>query len=1236
MRKHYFTKQRKTFSGLFLLGSACLLSAFNPAPSKITPPKRVEMFNFFDVDDYVQFTVTGFTDDVVANGVGAASETTTNSVDAANYVFAEYGTQFTEGGSSVTTGLPSDGILTNSSNSDLTFQLADYSENNVLRLQTQDSEGAVTFDETGSYEAIYMAVTSGDGSSTISGTIDFEDGTTQAFSSLSVSDWYNGSDPLISGLGRKSRTTTASYEYSSSNPRIYQLTVTVDAANQSKTVTGITITKDSSGGVFNLFAVSGKLAADCQAPTDITEDEVNAFDATLSWTGYAEGDTFEVAIVDADAEAPTSGTEVSEESYEFTDLDPETSYDVYVRTVCTVSGYSYWTGPYTFTTPVACVAPTEITISAIETTSATIAWTAGSEDQDTFEYVLQTADLEAPESGEETSATSFDADELTANTEYNVYVRANCGETDGYSSWTIVTFVTACEAFTAIDESFEDEEFPNCWNIINGGGSNQWVVYNSESYAHTGSYSMRLTYNYTAHNDFLITPAFTVVDHVSDMISFWSKSYSDYWGEEFNVLVSTTGNEEEDFTDIIASSVQPGGTYTEYEYNLSAYEGQTIYFAIQAVSTNELYLSVDDIKTFAEPYCLVPENVASSGVSSDTFTVSWDMGDSTAWEVAYVESGEEAPESGTAIEEASYEFTDMTANTAYDVYVRTDCGEEDGYSEWVSISVTTACEATTMIDEGFEDYSNGSSVDCWNTLSISGDSDTWAVYDYSYYSNNGDKSMRLYAYSAQEDYLIAPALDVTAHENDMFSFYIRNNYSWYTCTFDVVLSTTGIAEEDFSVTLATGLSTTTSHTYYEYDLSDYDGQTVYVAIVGHIPSYGGLYVDDVLTFGSEYCSAPTGLAADDITPTTATLTWTDEESESWEIVVQEEGTGEPTVAGTTVEDDEYETTFTAGTVSEFYVRAMCADGENYSPWAGPFAFGGYQALEISGGQTDDVIANGVGDPNNSTTNDVDGADYAYISMDYKETEEDDDLTYGLPINGVISSPNTVGLSYQLSDYDENNSLRIETAGSENAGTITFDDAQPAEKLYLLVTSGSGSSDITGTINFTDGTSQTIYANTVPNWYDSSDLPTAISGIGRIHLTDNSLQNPSINPRMYELEILIGQVHHSKTIESVTLEKDSGNGVANIFAASIKYSSYASAVENVDLSSLVKVYPNPVQDKLSISGVEASAVEVYNMLGQQVAVSLTNNVVDMSSLNTGVYLVTIHSQNATETVRVIKK
>ena len=68
-------------------------------------------------------------------------------------------------------------------------------------------------------------------------------------------------------------------------------------------------------------------------------------------------------------------------------------------------------------------------------------------------------------------------------------------------------------------------------------------------------------------------------------------------------MLSTTGNNKEDFTITLASNIGPAGTTVEtFEYVLSEYHGDTVYFAIQAISTNQLRLYVDnfvDLKFFS-------------------------------------------------------------------------------------------------------------------------------------------------------------------------------------------------------------------------------------------------------------------------------------------------------------------------------------------------------------------------------------------------------------------------------------------------------------------------------------------------------------------------------------------------------------------------------------------------------------------------------------------------------------
>jgi len=100
------------------------------------------------------------------------------------------------------------------------------------------------------------------------------------------------------------------------------------------------------------------------------------------------------------------------------------------------------------------------------------------------------------------------------------------------------------------------------------------------------------------NNDWLITPL--LAD--PDSISFWARSYTDTYGlERFNVGVSTTGTEPDDFTIISGPGyVQVPIAWTEYCYDLSSYNGN-IFVGIQCVSDDAFVLFIDDVHTQTHP-----------------------------------------------------------------------------------------------------------------------------------------------------------------------------------------------------------------------------------------------------------------------------------------------------------------------------------------------------------------------------------------------------------------------------------------------------------------------------------------------------------------------------------------------------------------------------------------------------------------------------------------------------------
>ncbi|MFP9097978.1 T9SS type A sorting domain-containing protein [Flavobacterium sp. RHBU_24] len=213
-------------------------------------------------------------------------------------------------------------------------------------------------------------------------------------------------------------------------------------------------------------------------------------------------------------------------------------------------------------------------------------------------------------------------------------------------------------------------------------------------------------------------------------------------------------------------------------------------------------------------------------------------------------------------------------------------------------------------------------------------------------------------------------------------------------------------------------------------------------------------------------------------------------------------------------------------------KTKMVEGENFAHMA------------VSSGYNEDIIANGVGPLSATVTNDADNFDYVFISRGFQLDANATPITFGLPENGLISnltSPHT----YQLASYSANNTLRLTTIGSE--GTLQFSNAQSLEKLFLLVTSSNGA-DVTGTVNFSDGTTQAIGTYAVPGWFSASGLPMVATGIGRANIVTSQFDDFGNAPNLFQIEIMISEENQSKMVSGVTITKQNDETVFNLMGA----------------------------------------------------------------------------------------
>jgi len=144
---------------------------------------------------------------------------------------------------------------------------------------------------------------------------------------------------------------------------------------------------------------------------------------------------------------------------------------------------------------------------------------------------------------------------------------------------------------------------PAGWSVINGGDPNTWVFGTpGAGTANSGTNVAKIVYNSTiAHDDYLITPQFTVTLGVSEQLSLWARHRSNTFPEPFDILLSTTGTATTDFTTTIAAAVTPNTTWQKFTYSLAAYAGQTVYIAFRSTTTDEWELYLDDVVVGAIP-----------------------------------------------------------------------------------------------------------------------------------------------------------------------------------------------------------------------------------------------------------------------------------------------------------------------------------------------------------------------------------------------------------------------------------------------------------------------------------------------------------------------------------------------------------------------------------------------------------------------------------------------------------
>jgi hypothetical protein len=546
----------------------------------------------------------------------------------------------------------------------------------------------------------------------------------------------------------------------------------------------------------NIFVddVTVEAIPSCNAPTVLTATNIAATSALLGWTAGGSESAWRIEYGPAGF-TPGTGTKVytATNPQTISGLTQNTSYDFYVKALCSALDSSANGGPKNFITPYSCPAPTIPVATNIAATSADLGWTVnGSETTWQIEIGTSPMTLGAGFKVVTTNnPTVVPNGTFAPNTLYDFRVRAICAPGDT-SLWTsVTTFRTLCNSVSVfpITESFDGTTFaPDCWANVQVSGTGKWARSTAGTYPictpHTGagmaffnSYSFSLT---TSAN--LITVPF---DLPSDLyrVSFWMYRDAGYASNYDSITVYY--NTMPDLTGATRllninrnKGLAPAETGADgwYKYTANMPAGSTgngRYIIFKATSRYGNNMFIDDVTIEAIPSCNAPTLLTVTNITTTSAQLGWTTGGATLWNLEYGPQGF-TPGTGTIIHNVSnpYTLNGLVAGTVYDFYVQDSCSVSD-LSSWAGPrTFTTEClvQNTYPWIETFE----GTVFPplCWSIASQNLGA-TWLSTTYTSHSPTHCAAVP-YEYN-QDENLITPAFNFATLSHPIFEFWYRTS-----------------------------------------------------------------------------------------------------------------------------------------------------------------------------------------------------------------------------------------------------------------------------------------------------------------------------------------------------------------------------------------------------------------------------------------------------------------------------
>jgi hypothetical protein len=483
--------------------------------------------------------------------------------------------------------------------------------------------------------------------------------------------------------------------------------------------------------------VSLEEAPACLKPTGITLvneffdsgefswDPITNATAGYEWEVYAAGDDPATATPVSTGTVPAGTTQTIADG-----LSPETDYEFYVRSNCgTTDGLSELSQPVAFTTTVLCAVPNNFEAINLLPDGVDLNWTTIPNDANGYNWSVFNAgdnpvnDTPVASGNAPSGSSSVNVTGLSPNTSYDAYIETDCGA-DGISDLSVaISFTTTCQTFTApFNESFDGNSWVSGTGFTNDGdaidgcwdrapdGLNSNYFWGTKS-GETGSANTGPNDDFTGGGKYVFTESSSgdsgdeaiietpLIDASALNVPQLRFYYHMFGGDMGTLHVDV--NEGSGYTNdvfTISGEQQTDGSddwvLVQVTLPSASVQNLRIRFRGERGDGFSSDMAIDEVSLVEAPTCPQPSNLSVSNITDTSVDVSWDatLSSQNTFDLEVLPAGTD-PTGVPTIEDVTsnpYAITDLNSETAYDIYVRADCGGGDE-SFWIGpVSFNTA------------------------------------------------------------------------------------------------------------------------------------------------------------------------------------------------------------------------------------------------------------------------------------------------------------------------------------------------------------------------------------------------------------------------------------------------------------------------------------------------------------------------------------------------------------------